>query len=82
MADAAIYTALDEIFRDVFLRDDLVLSPELSAKDVSGWNSLKQIEILIAVQEHFSIKFRAADLDNMNNVGDLMPMIAAKARSD
>lgn len=82
MADAAIYTALDEIFRDVFLRDDLVLSPELSAKDVSGWDSLKQIEILIAVQEHFSIKFRTADLDNMNNVGDLMPVIAAKARSD
>jgi acyl carrier protein len=82
MADAAIYEALSEIFRDVFLRDDLVLSPELSAKDVSGWDSLKQIEILIAVQEHFSIKFRTADLDNMNNVGDLVRVIAAKARSD
>ena len=82
MADAAIYEALSEIFRDVFLRDDLVLSPELSAKDVSGWDSLKQIEILIAVQEHFSIKFRTADLDNMNNIGDLVRVIAAKARSD
>jgi acyl carrier protein len=82
MADAAIYTALNEIFRDVFLRDDLVLSPELSANDVSGWDSLKQIEILIAVQEHFRIKFRTADLDNMNNIGDLVRVIAAKARSD
>ena len=36
MTEAEIYAALDEIFRDVFLRDDLALTPELSAKDVPG----------------------------------------------
>ena len=44
--DPEIYGGLTEIFHDVFMRDDLVLTPELSAKDVKGWDSFKQIEII------------------------------------
>lgn len=43
--DAEIYAALTEIFRNVFMRDDLVLRPELTAKDVKGWGSFKQARL-------------------------------------
>ena len=49
MTEAEIYAALDEIFRDVFLRDDIALTPELSAKDVAGWDSFRQIDIILAI---------------------------------
>jgi acyl carrier protein len=53
---AKIYTDLTEIFNDVFMRDDMQLTPQLSAKDVAGWDSFKQIEIMVSVEERFGIK--------------------------
>lgn len=78
MAEADIYAALSEIFRDVFLRDDLQLRPELSAKDVQGWDSFKQIDIILAVEEKYGIKFNTRELDSLHNVGDLVRVIAGK----
>jgi acyl carrier protein len=76
--EGEIYPALTTIFHDVFLRDDLTLCAETNAKDVVGWDSFKQIEIIIAVEEHFGIKFRTRDMDSLNNVGDLVRLIASK----
>ncbi|HUI34353.1 MAG TPA: acyl carrier protein [Stellaceae bacterium] len=78
MTEAKIYETLTTIFHDVFLRDDLALSPELSAKDVPDWDSFKQIEIIIAAEERFGIKFRTREMDSLNNVGDLVRLISSK----
>ena len=78
MSQAEIYAALGEIFRDVFLRDDLELRPELSAKDVPGWDSFKQIDIILAVEEKYGIKLNTRELDSLHNVGDLVRVIADK----
>jgi acyl carrier protein len=78
MQEQEIYGALTEIFRDVFMRDDLTLRPELTAKDVPGWDSFKQIEIIIAIEEKYQIKFRTRELDGLHNVGDLARTVLAK----
>ncbi|HXP06296.1 MAG TPA: acyl carrier protein [Stellaceae bacterium] len=79
MTEPEIYDALTTIFHDVFLRDDLALTPELSAKDVADWDSFKQIEIIIAAEERFGVKFRTREMDSLNNVGDLVQLIASKS---
>jgi acyl carrier protein len=73
-----VYDKLTEIFRDIFMRDDLTLTPELTAKDVHGWDSFKQIEIIIAIEEAYQIRFRTKDLDSLHNVGDLARTILEK----
>jgi acyl carrier protein len=73
-----IYAALMEIFRDVFMRDDIELRPDLSAKDVDGWDSFKQIEILIAIQERFGIRMNTREIDSLQNVGDLVRVVEGK----
>jgi acyl carrier protein len=78
--EAETYDALTEIFRDVFMRDDLALTPVLSAKDVEGWDSFKMIEIIMAVEERFSIKMTTLELDNLQNVGDLAAVVLKKAK--
>jgi acyl carrier protein len=78
MTEAEIYVALGEIFQDVFLRDDLTLRPELAAKDVPGWDSFKQIDIILAVEAKYAIKFHTRELDSLHNVGDLVGVISAK----
>ena len=77
-AEAEIYAALEGIFRDVFLRDDLRLSPGMTAKDVAGWDSFKQIEIILAVEAEYHIKFNTRELDSLQSVGDLVRVIADK----
>ena len=78
MTDAEAYPFLTEIFHDVFMRDDIVLTPATSAPDIETWDSFKQIEIIVAVQEALGIKFTTSELDRMGCVGDLAGFIAAK----
>ncbi len=62
------------------MRDDIELSPALTAKDVKGWDSFKQIEIIMASEEKWGIKFNTRELDALHNVGDLAKIIETKAR--
>ncbi len=80
MTEQEIYDALTEIFNDVFDRPDITLSPELTAKDITGWDSNKQIEIIIFTEQRFGFKFRTLDLDNLNKVADLVNVIAQRSR--
>jgi acyl carrier protein len=54
------------------------LSAGLSAKEVPDWDSFKQIEIIIAVESEFGIKFQTREMDALANVGDLVRLITAK----
>ena len=76
--DAKIYAELTEIFNDVFMKDDMQLTPALSAKDVSGWDSFKQIEIMVAVEERFKIRLNTKEIDSLKCVGDLAAVIQKK----
>jgi acyl carrier protein len=64
--EAEIYGALTGIFHDVFMRDDLVLRPETTAKDVQGWDSFKQIEIVMATEDRFGVKLSSRELDSLH----------------
>jgi len=74
-----VYQQLTTIFRDTFMRDDLQIGPETSARDVAGWDSLHQIMIIVAVEQQFGIKLTTREIDNLKNVGDLVRNVMAKA---
>ena len=78
MDDAQIYARLTEIFADVFDEDDIVVTPELSAKDVDGWDSLTHIRLILTVEKAFKIKFSTSEVGKMENVGDLVKLIKAR----
>ena len=75
--EADAYAALTEIFRDAF-QHDVPLRPELTARDVAGWDSFKQIEIIMAVEERFAIRLTTRELDSLHSVGDLVRVVIAK----
>lgn len=78
MTTADIYQGLSEILADIFMRDDIVASPGLTAGDVEGWDSFKQIEIIMAAEDMFTIKFSSRELDDLGNLGIMAKLIAAK----
>jgi acyl carrier protein len=76
--EQTVYAELTEVFHDVFMRDDITLTPTLTAKQVQGWDSFKQIEIIMASEEKWKIRFNTRELDSLLSVGDLANLIVAK----
>jgi acyl carrier protein len=76
--DDSIYNRLTEVFRDVFDEDDLVLTPEMTADDVSDWDSLSHIRLVLAVSKAFNVKFTAAEVSRLKNVGEFADLIRGK----
>ena len=70
-----ILKELEEIFRDNFDDDDIVLTRETTADDIEDWDSLEQINLLVAIEKQFSIKFSLADVADLENVGSMVDLI-------
>jgi len=69
---------LNEIFCEVFDQDDLQIAPEMTANDVDGWDSLSHINLIVAVESAFKIRFNQKELLTFKNVGDLLSSIESK----
>jgi acyl carrier protein len=79
MNERDVYERLTEIFRDVFVRDDIALQPHTTAVDVEGWDSMKQIDIVLATEERFKVTFTAREIDGLSKVGDLVELVMKRA---
>ena len=73
-----ILKRLNEVFRDVFDDDDIVVTPKTTADDIEDWDSLQQITLTYAIEEHFGIRFTTDEIVGMKNVGDFVRVIGGK----
>ena len=71
---------LTPIFRDIFDREDLVLTPALTARDVAEWDSLSHIRLIVAVEKEFGVKFALGELQSLQNVGEMLALIEKKCK--
>jgi acyl carrier protein len=76
-----IYSQLTEIFRDIFDDESIVLTPETTAADIDDWDSFNHINLLVATEQRFGIKFKTAELEDLKNVGHLVQLISTKKRA-
>jgi acyl carrier protein len=76
-----IYAGLTDILREVFDDPSLVARPDMSAKDVPEWDSFNHINIIVAAEQRFGVKFRTADIDGVQTVGEFAELIARKTRA-
>ena len=79
MNDADIYAKLTPVFHSVFDDEDIVVTPQLTADDVDGWDSLTHLRLMLSVQKAFNVRFAAADIVGLKNVEDLVRLIREKA---
>ena len=70
-----IMAKLNEIFCDVFDDEDIVLTNETTADDIEDWDSLEQINLLVAIDKQFNIKFQLADVADLENVGAMADLV-------
>jgi acyl carrier protein len=79
MQQSEIYEKLTAIFHDLFDDDSIVLKPETTAKDIDEWDSFNHINLIVAVESRFKIKFQTSELEKLRNVGELVEKIQQKA---
>lgn len=73
-----ILKKVEEIFREELELDDLVLNDETTADDVEEWDSLSHVQLVVALEKGFGIKFTSREILSWDNVGDLVDCIAGK----
>ncbi len=69
---------LTSLFQDVFNRADLTLHDDMTAQDVPEWDSLSHINLIVAIEQEFGIKFSFGELENLKNVGTMLELIERK----
>ncbi len=72
---------LNAIFCEVFDDDEIEIYPEMTADDVDGWDSLSHVNLIVAIETHFNIRFTQKELLTFKNVGSLMASIESKLSS-
>ena len=70
--------AVAEILRDIFDDDTLEVTESTCSDDVEDWDSLEQINILVAIQDRFGIQFSLDDVSDLKDVGDTLDLIESK----
>lgn len=73
-----ILEQVQDIFRDIFDDEDLVIKNETSAVDIEDWDSLSHIRLVVAIEKEFDIKFAFGELQELKNVGEMIELIKEK----
>ena len=79
MTEPELYAGLNDIFRQVLDDDTIDLKPAMTADDVDGWDSMNHIFIVVEIEKRFGIKFQAAEMEELKNVGELAALVRQKA---
>jgi len=69
---------LQKIFQDVMDNDEIVITETTNSDDIEEWDSLTHIQLVVAIEKAFGIKFLSKEITSWKNVGDTMESIIIK----
>ena len=78
MTREQVYTELNKVFQDVFDDESITVNDATTADDIEDWDSLEHINLIVAVETQFGIKFTMGQVNNMKNVGAMVDIILEK----
>jgi acyl carrier protein len=78
MSTEEILAELTPIFRDVLDNEKISISAATAASDIAEWDSLSHIQLVVAIEKHFSIRFTSREIQSWTNVGDMITCMQSK----
>jgi len=78
MTTDELFDNVQDVFREVFEDQTLRITRETTAEDVEGWDSFAHVNLIMALETRFGVKFKLAELQQMANVGDAITLIGQK----
>ena len=77
-----VYEKMNEIFRNVFDDETIELHDETNAEDIDDWDSLEQINLIVAIENEFGMMFDMAEVADLANVGEMVDLILSKEEDE
>jgi acyl carrier protein len=81
MSIEEIIKQVNEIFIDVLDNPDIVVNFETTSSDIEEWDSLNHIQLVVAIEKHFKIRFTAGEIVGFSNVGEMCEGIKSKIQA-
>ena len=72
MTKAEIMSRLQQVFRQVFDDESIVLKLETTASDIPDWDSLNQIKIILECERTFNVRLRPREINALENVDEMV----------
>jgi acyl carrier protein len=79
MEESGILDELNILFRDILDNDNIILVESTIANDIEEWDSLTHIQLIVAIEKKFKIKFGSMEILSWKNVGEMIQSIANKS---
>ena len=76
-----IYETLNEIFRDIFDDEDIVVTPETNSDSIEDRDSLEHINLVVAIEKAFDLKFSMDEVTGMKDVGEMVEIIKERGKN-
>ena len=80
MTREELFDGVQDIFRDIFDEDDMVIEDKTNSDDVEEWDSLNHINLVSTIEKEFKIKFDLKELSTLNNVGSIIDSALEKLK--
>lgn len=77
----SIQDQVQDIFRDILDQESLTLTSATTASDVDGWDSLTHIQLIVAIEKRFKVKFSSKEILSWKNIGELLDSLHTKVAS-
>ena len=78
MDRAAIHKQLTGVFRDVFDDPAIEIAETTTAADIPDWDSLTHVNLIVAAEKSFKVRFSTKDVQGLQNVGEFIELVARK----
>lgn len=78
MERSEILQQINAIFIDTLDNEEVVIDETTQATDVDEWDSLTHIQLVVAIEKHFKIRFTSKEIQSWNNVGEMLNCIQEK----
>lgn len=75
MSKEEIYKKLNEVFQDIFDDVNIIVNEATTANDIEDWDSLEHINLVVAVEKIFGMKFSMSEVSKFKNVGEMVEII-------
>jgi len=78
MNKTEVLQQVETIFKDILDEENVTLTETTTANDVEGWDSLTHVQLVVAIEKHFKIKFSSKEILSWKNVGEMVNAIGSK----
>ena len=69
---------INDVFIDVLDNKNIIINLNTTANDVEDWDSLNHIQLVVAIEKRFNIRFKSSEIRNWNNVDEMIESILTK----